>query len=60
MMDEKQLTPRELFRKGYEQTEKKPEEKTKTVFEEILKTKNLDELSPHLLFRLGYYNSNKG
>lgn len=53
-MEEKQMTPRELFRKGYEKSEKKQEVNTKTIFDEILKSEKLDGQKPYLLFRRGY------
>lgn len=56
MMDDKQLTPRELLRKGYEQTEQKPDVNTKTAFDEILKTSELDGQHPYILLRRGYAN----
>lgn len=54
MMEGNQLAPRDLFRKGYELTEKKSDVQTKTIFDEILKTSELDGQHPYILLRRGY------
>ena len=49
MMEGKQLAPRDLFRKVYEQTEKKPDVNIKTVFDEILKSSEVEVRGPGTL-----------
>ncbi|PWK07032.1 hypothetical protein C7459_118106 [Tumebacillus permanentifrigoris] len=46
MMEGKQLAPRDLFRKGYEPTDQKPDGSTTTVFDEILKKERTERAAP--------------